>query len=76
MITLHSIDLKYVKDSCFALAPRYGVCKLLTEQHEQCGSQKCPFYKPAGCKDWVRVEDKHGISIVPAEEYYKYRRER
>ncbi len=77
MITLHSIDLKYVKDPCFALAPaRYGGCKLLTEQHKKCGSQKCPFYKPIGCKDWVRVEDGQGTSLVPEEEYYRYRNRR
>lgn len=74
MITLHSIDLKYIKDPCFALAPRYGGCKLLTVQHKNCNSHNCPFYKPKECKDWVRVEDGQGTSIVPAEEYYRYRR--
>lgn len=77
MMTLHSINLKYVKDPCFASAPsRYGGCKLLTAVDEMCGTYECPFYKPKGCKDWVRVEDKQGISIVPAEEYYRYRNRR
>ncbi len=75
MITLHSIDLKYVKDPCFALAPaRYGGCKLLTTVDEKCGTYKCPFYKPLGCKDWVRVEDRQGTALVPEEEYYRQRR--
>lgn len=76
MITLHSIDLKYIKEPCLFLTPRYDVCKLLTTGHKSCGSYKCPFYKPQGCKDWIRVEDGHGVSLVPAEEYYTYRKRR
>lgn len=74
MITLHSIDLRYIKDPCHFTTPRYGGCKLLTTDHKQCGTYKCPFYKPQGCKDWIRVEDRQGVSLVPAEEYYRYRR--
>lgn len=76
MITHHSLDLRYVKDPCHFIAPRYGGCKLLRQDHEKCGTYKCPFYKPQGCKDWVRVEDGQGVSLVPAEEYYRYRNRR
>lgn len=75
MITLHSIDLRYIKDPCFAEMAGKG-CRALSVKSEYCRSQKCPFYKPQGCKDWVRVEDKRGISVVPPEEYVRYRRGR
>ena len=74
MITLHSIDLKYIKGPCIFITPRYGGCKLLTIEHKSCGTYKCPFYKPKGCKDWIRVEDRQGVSIVPEEEYFRARR--
>lgn len=73
MITLHSIDLKYVSDPCFAEMRNNG-CRALSARTSKCGSYKCPFYKPKDCKDWVRVEERHYISVIPPEEYYKYRR--
>ena len=75
MITLHSIDLKYVNDPCFAAFNVRGTngCRVLREMSKTCNF-KCPFYKPQGCKDWIRVEEGHDISIVPPEEYLKYRR--
>ncbi len=73
MITLHSIDLKYVHDPCYAEMTG-GACRALSEKMEYCRSERCPFYKPKGCKEWIRVEDRNGTNIVPPEEYYKYRR--
>lgn len=73
MITLHSIDLAYVHDKCFAEGYK-GVCRLLTIKSDVCRTSKCPFYKPDGCKDWVRVEDDKGTFIIPIEEYKDYRR--
>lgn len=75
MVTLHSIDLKYTIDPCFAAIGNKEVtgCRLLHKMPKSC-NYKCPFYKPKDCKDWVRVEEGHYITIVPPEEYYKYRR--
>lgn len=75
MITLHSIDLKYVRDPCFAAISVRGTsgCRLLHKTPKRC-DYRCPFYKPKECRDWVRVEEGHDISIVPPEEYRKYRR--
>lgn len=75
MITLNSIDLKKTTDPCYAEMVHDG-CRALSEKSKYCRSWKCPFYKPEGCKEWVRVEDKQGINIVPPEEYVRYRRTR
>lgn len=72
MITLHSIDLAHVHEKCFAEGYK-GVCKLLTVKSDVCRTSKCPFYKPDECKDWVRVEDKQGVSLIPFEEYISLR---
>lgn len=73
MITFHSIDLRYINEPCFAEMSGNG-CRALSARSEHCRSQKCPFYKPKGCKDWIRIEDKSGINVVPYEEYLRYRR--
>lgn len=73
MITLHSIDLNYIHEKCFAESYK-GLCRILITKNDVCGTSKCPFYKPDGCKDWVRVEDNRGIFIIPIEEYRDYRR--
>lgn len=69
MITKNSIDLKKNKYPC-AHRMSSGQCSVLTVSCSEC-SYKCPFYKPEGCRDWVRVEDRHGINMVPQEEYYE-----
>ena len=74
MITLHSIDLKRTDEPCFAKS-RYGNCTLLVIQAEKC-CYKCPFYKPDGCKDWIRVEDYQGANLIPPEEFAKEIRRR
>ena len=68
MITKHSINLKTLNDPCFANNTRYYGCMVLTKVHKDCGSYKCPFYKPHNCKDWVRIEDKTGINLIPPED--------
>jgi len=72
MITLHSIDLKTISDPCFAEFDRRGIygCRILHRMPKECG-YKCPFFKPKGCRDWIRV----GEWVVPPEEYYKQRRQ-
>jgi hypothetical protein len=70
LITKHSIDLSYTDDPCFGLLMgRY--CGILRKKEEACGTAKCPFYKPVGCEDWVRVEDGQGKNLVPPEEWRK-----
>jgi hypothetical protein len=44
---------------------------VLRKKDEHCGTAKCPFYKPQGCKEWIRVEDEHGKNLVPPEEWRK-----
>jgi hypothetical protein len=70
MITKNSIDLRFETAPCFALGFR-GMCGALSVKNENCGTVKCPFYKPIGCKDWIRVEDCQGVHLVPPEEWRK-----
>ena len=60
------IDLQDCIDKCYAEISHD--CSLLVETAEQC-NYKCAFYKPKGCRDWIRVETKRHICIVPPEEY-------
>lgn len=46
--------MKYMDEKCWAEG-KHG-CKALKIPHEDCGSYKCPFYKPEGCEDWIRSE--------------------
>lgn len=69
MITLHSIDLKNVNEPCYA-EMQGGGCRALLVKHQECRTWKCPFYKPQLCKEWVRIEDKQGVNLVPPEEAY------
>ena len=70
MITLHSVNLMYLQEPCWALASYDSGCKLLIAKEPGCCSYKCPFYKPINCRDWVRIEDKDGINLIPPEEAY------
>lgn len=55
------IDLTKCNDKCFA--EHTEGCTLLTEYY-RC-DYTCDFYKPIGCKDWIRI----GNEIYPPEEY-------
>lgn len=70
MLTTHSIDLKKINDICFAaIGYRDNLgCRILIRAHEGCGSYRCPFYKPKDCKDWVRVDDRMGVNLIPPED--------
>lgn len=61
------IDLKTCKDKCFA--DSMGECVVLCESIVTECNWHCPFYKPRGCKDWVRVERGNSVSIYEPEEY-------
>ena len=70
MITKHSIDLTRISEPCFAYAHHIDDCKVLIKKHKGCNTYKCPFYKPANCKDWVRIEDRTRINLIPPEDAY------
>lgn len=73
MKTKNSIRLEETRQICCAYSITVN-CSALTIADEQCGSYRCPFYKPQGCKDWVRIEDEDGCNLIPPEEYYDARR--
>lgn len=54
---------------CFAYG-RYG-CRCLTSTHEECGTYRCGFYKPADCKDWIRIDRKNSVLMLTPEEAYE-----
>lgn len=64
------MELTGVNEKCFALIEdkKSGrACRALSAIGEGCGSYRCPFYKPEGCKDWIRIEDETGVHIIPPE---------
>lgn len=63
------VKLKNVRDKCFA--DTHGGCKALNCECE--GKDKCPFYKPEGCEDWIRIEQYGEVWLIPPEEYYEVR---
>ena len=67
-MTAHSIDLKNTREKCFAATD--GMCGMKILNEEACNSYRCPFYKPQGCRDWIRVERADRIMLVPPEEYF------
>lgn len=60
------VEISKCKEPCFAQL-NVG-CKVLT--CDCVGKDECPFYKPQGCNDWIRVENNGEVWIVPPEEYY------
>lgn len=68
MRTKHSINLKEISEQCFAAKPA-DTCAITIPQLETCGTWKCPLYKPKSCKDWIRIEDRDGVNLIPPEEY-------
>ena len=56
---------------CFARMP--NGCKALSKVERTCGTYKCPFYKPKGCKEWIKLG--HGTHIhmlTPTEVEYRH----
>lgn len=45
-------------------------CSALTDRHKDCGSYKCPFYKPSECGDWIKIEKPKHVELYAPEEYY------
>ena len=60
------VEITNIKEKCFARL--HEGCSVLCELEPEC-STACPFYKPAGCEDWVRREKGGQIWLIPPEEY-------
>ena len=74
MRTRNSIDLmKCKKEQCWG---DIGLGCNTNPDQGTCGTYLCPFYKPAKCKDWIRIEDDDGVNCIPPEEYYDARARR
>lgn len=64
--------VKYKDESdgrCFANRPEGCTVMGRDAMMRGCNTYRCPFYKPKGCKDWLRVEKGVTISLIPPEEY-------
>lgn len=73
MRTQNSINLLMPHGDCWAKLR--GACSAMRKLEDKvCGTHECPYYKPKGCEDWIRVEDKQGINLIPPEEYYEARK--
>lgn len=46
----------------------YGDCSVLIERHSNCGTYYCPFYKPKDCEDWIRIDKRNYVLMLPPEE--------
>ncbi len=68
MVTIHSLNLKQVDEACFASIGRKNGCRILMKTQPDCGTYRCPFYKPQGCRDWVRIDDMMGVNLIPPED--------
>lgn len=61
----NAINLKDVrKEDCFAMEE--GKCQILWE--DVVCTYDCPFYKPQGCEDWIKLEKGEEIWLIPPEE--------
>lgn len=57
-------------DGRCCMATKHG-CAALKEAEDTCGTYRCPFYKPKGCKDWIRRDREKKVLLIPPEDYYK-----
>lgn len=68
MVTIHSVNLKQINEPCFAEIGRNNGCRVLSKTDDSCGTYRCPFYKPQGCREWVRIDDRMGVNLIPPED--------
>lgn len=61
------IELTKCTDKCFAES--LGQCRVLSQTKADGCNYKCPFYKPVGCKEWVRIATDNGVWLLTPEEY-------
>ena len=63
---------KYETDGRCVSKLRDGCVVLGDECRKECGTYGCPFYKPKGCQDWVRIEADNGLIRLFAPEEVTY----
>ena len=69
MITIHSINLKQINEEpCFASIGRNNGCRVLSSTNDGRGTYSLPFYKPRNCKEWIRIDDRTGVNLIPPED--------
>lgn len=71
------IKLKHESDGpCFGLVKdgTKKTCEVLNMKDKNCGNYYCSFYKPVGCKDWIRRDRGMSVELIPPEMYEKERR--
>lgn len=62
---------KYSDSDGRCFADFNGAECLATEGYvKECRTYLCPFYKPQGCKDWVKLEHADYIEMIPPEDYF------
>lgn len=61
------IDITEYTERCFA--DRMGVCSVLVETITDECNATCPFYKPKGCREWVRINTDAKAWLLTPEEY-------
>lgn len=64
------VKVKYetTQGKCYGKGDAFP-CKVMDEPDIHCGTFRCPFYKPADLKDWIRRDEKDGVVLIPPEEY-------
>lgn len=53
--------------ACFAQSV-FDECKIMDSYDDNCNTYNCPFYKPEGCKDWIKIETEDGVCLYAPEE--------
>lgn len=55
---------------CFGLKNNLGTCSVLDHPDPNCGTTKCPFFKPEGCKEYTRTEKDGKVIFKKGNEIY------
>lgn len=64
------IKRKYADRDGRCFADWTGECSTMVERDRNCGSYKCPFYKPLDCEEWIKIEKEDHVEFYTPEEYY------
>lgn len=64
------IKRKYADRDGRCFADETGGCYAMIERDRNCGSYKCPFYKPSDCEEWIKREKESHVELFTPEEYY------
>lgn len=61
---------KYTDTDGMCFAEKSGCIAMQAYDIKNCGTYNCPFYKPAECEDWIKIEHKNFVELYTPEEYY------